>query len=81
MVAGGSQLDAELGGDDTAAAIGWIAGNSDLHKWPGYRVQVEGYRVRMQNSGKGRASGIREGNCGDGRAKRRGNQGRQQKTR
>jgi hypothetical protein len=38
-MAGGGQLDAELGGDDAAAAVGGIAGDSDLHKRTRYRVQ------------------------------------------
>ena len=38
LMAGGGQLDAELGSDDAAAAVGGIAGDADLHKEPGYRV-------------------------------------------
>ncbi len=42
LVTGGRQLDAEFGSDDAAAAVRGIAGNSDLHNEPEYRVQVEG---------------------------------------
>jgi hypothetical protein len=30
-----SQLDAEFGGDNSAAAVGGITGDADLHKAPG----------------------------------------------
>jgi len=47
LVASGGELDAELGGDDSAAAVGGIAGDSDLHGEPGYRVQGAGVRVQL----------------------------------
>ena len=50
LMAGRRQLDTELGGDNAAAAVGGIAGDSDLHREPGYRVQVAGYRIRMRKS-------------------------------
>jgi hypothetical protein len=35
VVAAASKLKAELGGDDSAAAVGWITGDADLHGSPG----------------------------------------------
>jgi hypothetical protein len=32
-VAAASKLQAEFGGDDSAAAVGWITGNADLHEY------------------------------------------------
>ena len=35
LVAASCQFDSKLGGDDSAAAVGGIAGDSDLHAAPG----------------------------------------------
>ncbi len=34
LVAAGGEFDAELGGDDAAAAVGGITGDADLHRCP-----------------------------------------------
>ena len=36
LVAARGEFDAELGGDDAAAAVGGIAGDADLHRGPEY---------------------------------------------
>src|SRR5580704_14810094 len=32
VVAAGGELLAQLGGDDTGAAVGWVAGDTDFHE-------------------------------------------------
>ena len=52
FVAAGSELDAELGGDDAGAAVGGIAGDADLHSevlGSRYRLDTKRWAISLRN--------------------------------